>query len=229
MKLRGDQPRSSGAHGYTNPNRASRNVHVRLTNEEFAALDDFVAVAGFPSRTAALRSLIRAATGFLELSREDYLDLIEVRTELRAQGRNLNQIAHAMNKAAFKGQVTIAPEDKAFLSDVRRTYVTLDGTLSNAFREVRQLGRDALHTAKAPVAAPEAVEAPQDASQAVEAPTVVPRGRRGPTGRLASGRGSNSDTKDACKSDEADLGALIFSPFSQQAHFADHGWLKMRS
>ena len=38
--------------------------------------------------------------------------------------------------------------------------------MSNAFREVRQLGRDALHTAEAPVAAPEAVEASQDASQA---------------------------------------------------------------
>ncbi|MDO5759060.1 MAG: hypothetical protein Q4P24_16640 [Rhodobacterales bacterium] len=171
--------RKDRGHGYTNPNRASRNVHVRLTNEEFAALDDFVTVAGFPSRTAALRSLIRAATGFLELSREDYLDLVEVRTELRAQGRNLNQIAHAMNKAAFKGQVMIAPEDKAFLSDVRRTYVDFDGMLSSAFREVRQLGRDALHTAEAPVAAPEAVEAPQDVSQATEAPAVAPEAPQG--------------------------------------------------
>tara|TARA_R110000796_G_C14564298_1_gene435178 strand:+ start:2900 stop:3619 length:720 start_codon:yes stop_codon:yes gene_type:complete len=176
--------RKDRGHGHTNPNRASQNVHVRLTNEEFAALDDFVAVAGFPSRTAALRSLIRAATGFLELPREDYLDLVEVRTELRAQGRNLNQIAHAMNKAAFKGQVTIAPEDKAFLSDVRRTYVTLDGALSSAFREVRQLGRDALHTAEGPVAAPVAVEAPQDASHAVEAPTVAPEAAKAPQDAL---------------------------------------------
>ena len=169
--------RKDRSHGHTNPNRASRNVHVRLTNEEFAALNDFVAGAGFPSRTAALRSLIRAATGFLELPRDDYLDLVEVRTELRAQGRNLNQIARAMNKAAFKGQVTIAPEDKAFLSDVRRTYTDLDGMLSSAFREVRQLGRDALHTAEAPVTAP---EAPQDASQATEAPTAAQRPQRAP-------------------------------------------------
>ena len=147
-------------HGHTNPNRASRNVHVRLTDAEFAALDDFVAGAGFPSRTAAMRSLIRGATGFLELPREDYLALAEARTELKAQGRNLNQIAHALNKAAFKGQISIAPEDKAFLSDVQRTYAALDGKLSSAFREIRQLGRDALHTAEAPAVTSEAVKAP---------------------------------------------------------------------
>lgn len=164
--------RKDHGHGHTNANRASRNVHVRLTNAEFAALDDFVADAGFSSRTAAMRSLIRAATGFLELPREDYLDLAEARTELKAQGRNLNQIAFAMNKAAFKGQITIATEDKAFLSDVKRTYAALDVTLSNGFREVRQLGRDALHTTVAPVAAPEAVGAPQDALQAAVAPPM---------------------------------------------------------
>lgn len=81
-------------HGYAFTNSACRNVHVRLTNKEFTALDDFVAGAGFSSRTAALRSLIRAATGFLELPREEYLDLKAVRDELTAQGRNLNQIGY---------------------------------------------------------------------------------------------------------------------------------------
>lgn len=166
--------RKDRGHGHTNPNRASRNLHVRLTNGEFDALDDFVATAGFTSRTAAMRSLIRAATGFLELPREDYIDLTEARTELKAQGRNLNQITFAMNKAALKGQFTITPEDKAFLSDVKRTYAALDMTLSSGFREVRQLGRDALHTAKPPMAATEAAETPQEAPEALSpAPSAV--------------------------------------------------------
>jgi len=149
--------RKDRGHGYGHTNSACRNVHVRLTNKEFAALDDFMVGAGFASRTAALRSLIRGATSFLELPREDYLDLKAARSEVKAQGRNLNQISLAMNKAAFKGQFAIRPEDKAFLSDLRRSYTTLDKTLSNALQEVRQLGRDALHTAEPPRGAPEAL------------------------------------------------------------------------
>lgn len=137
-------------HGYAFTNSACRNVHVRLTNKEFTALDDFVAGAGFSSRTAALRSLIRAATGFLELPREEYLDLKAVRDELTAQGRNLNQIGHVMNKSAILGQAKLSYEDKAFISDARATFSALNITVSNAFSEVRQLGRDALHTAEPP-------------------------------------------------------------------------------
>ncbi|MEH6655167.1 helix-turn-helix domain-containing protein [Loktanella salsilacus] len=142
--------RKDRGHGDGFTNSACRNVHVRLTNDEFAALDDFIAAAGFASRTAALRSLIRGATGFLELPREDYLNLKATRSEVSAQGRNLNQISLAMNRAAFKGQFSIRPEDKAFLSDLRQAHKTLDKTLSGALRDVRQLGRDALHTAETP-------------------------------------------------------------------------------
>jgi transposase-like protein len=155
-------------HGYGFTNSACRNVHVRLTNKEFAALGDFVANAGFSSRTAALRSLIRAATGFLELPREEYLDLKAVRGELTAQGRNLNQIGYAMNKSAILGQAKLSYEDKAFISDARATFSALNITVSNAFSEVRQLGRDALHTAEPPRGTTEAVEAPQSVTEAPE-------------------------------------------------------------
>jgi hypothetical protein len=158
--------RKDHGHGYASTNSACRNVHVRLTNKEFTALDDFVAGAGFPSRTAALRSLIRAATGFLELPREEYLDLKAVRDELKAQGRNLNQIVHAMNRSAMMGQAKLSPEDKAFIADARATFAALDRTVSAAFSDVRQLGRDALHTAEPPRGVTEAVEAPQSATEA---------------------------------------------------------------
>lgn len=140
--------RNDRGHGHSKPDRASHVVTLRLSDEEMRALDGFVVAAGLPSRTAAVRSLIRAATGFLELRREEYLDLSEVRSELKAQGRNLNQIARALNKAAFKGQTKLTEQDKGFLSDLKRAYVTLDGRIATAFREVRQKGRAALHSGK---------------------------------------------------------------------------------
>lgn len=138
--------RKDMGHGHTKADRASHVVHIRLSEEEFQALNAFVTDAGLPSRTAALRSLIRGATGFLELRREDYLDLSEARAELKAQGRNLNQIAFALNKAALKGGARLTEQDKGFLADLKRTYAALDARLSSAFREVRQKGRAALHT-----------------------------------------------------------------------------------
>lgn len=137
--------RKNMGHGHTKADRASHVVTLRLSDDEFRALNAFVVEAGFPSRTAALRSLIRAATGFLELRREEYLDLSEAKTELKAQGRNLNQIAFALNKAALKGEARFTEQDKGFLADVKRSYAALDARLSSAFREVRQKGRAALH------------------------------------------------------------------------------------
>ena len=161
--------RKDRGHGYNSTSSACRNVHVRLTNKEFAALDEFVTSAGFPSRTAALRSLIRAATGFLELPREEYLDLKAIRTELAAQGRNLNQIGYAMNKSAFLGQAKLSSEDKTFLTDAKSRLSALNVTVSGAFREVRQLGRDALHTTEPPMGVTKAVEAPQSVTEAPKA------------------------------------------------------------
>ena len=151
--------RKDRGHGYSSTNSACRNVHVRLTNEEFAALGAFVASGGFTSQTAALRSLIRAATGFLELPRADYLDLTEVKSEVKAQGRNLNQLSMALNKSAFRGGAALSQADKELLSDLKRSYTSLDSTLSGAFREVRQLHRDALHTAEPPKGITEPAEA----------------------------------------------------------------------
>ena len=161
--------RKNNGHGYASTNSACQNVHVRLTNKEFTALDGFVASAGFPSRTAALRSLIRAATGFLELPREEYLNLKAVREELRAQGRNLNQIGYAMNRSAILGQAKLSPEDKTVIDNARATFAALNSTISGAFSEVRQLGRDALHTAGPPRGITEAVEAPQSVTEAPKA------------------------------------------------------------
>ena len=138
--------RKDRGHDGTRPDRASHVVNLRLSDEELAVLNAFVADGGFPTRAAALRSLIRAAIGFLELRREEFETLGEARGELRAQGRNLNQLAFALNKSALKGGAKLTEQDRAFLADVRRSYVALERMLSGAFREVRQKGRAALHS-----------------------------------------------------------------------------------
>lgn len=137
--------RKDRGHGHTRPERASHNVTFRLSDVELRALDTFIVEAGLPSRAAALRSLVRAATGFLELRRSEMLDLTEVRRELRAQGRNLNQLAYALNRSALKGGARLSADDKQFLAGVRQTFASVDRLISNGFSEVRQQGRNALH------------------------------------------------------------------------------------
>ena len=140
--------RKSMGHGHSKPHRASHVVNARLSDDELQALDAFVVDAGMASRNAALRSLIRSATGFLELKRSDYLDLSEVRSELKAQGTNLNQIAHALNKSALMGGAVLSEQDKAFLRELKNAHTMVDGLVSKTFAEVRQQGRNALHTAE---------------------------------------------------------------------------------
>jgi hypothetical protein len=139
--------RKDMGHGHTKPQRASHVVTLRLSDEEFQALNTFVADTGMASKNAAMRSLIRSATGFLELKRGDFLDLSELRRELKAQGTNLNQISYALNKSAFNGGAKIGKDETAFLKSLRVAYASIDAVVSSAFREVRQKGRDALHTA----------------------------------------------------------------------------------
>lgn len=133
---------------HTKADRASHVVTLRLSDDEFHALNAFVSEAGMPTRTAALRSLIRSATGFLELRRDEMQDLTEAKSELKAQGRNLNQLTYALNKAALKGNAKLSNPDREFLAGVKSAYAALDARLAKTFREVRQKGRDALHVSK---------------------------------------------------------------------------------
>lgn len=138
--------RKEMGHGHTRPDRASHVVHLRLSDEEFQALKVFMVDGGFKNRTAALRSLIRSATGFLDLKRSDFVDLTELRRELHSQGTNLNQIVRALNRSAFNGGANLSRDDKAFLTDLRKVYGSFEAHVSRVFSEVRQKGRDAFHT-----------------------------------------------------------------------------------
>lgn len=138
--------RQEMGHGHSKADRASHTVVLRLSDDEFQALSAFVVDGGYKNRTAALRSLIRSATGFLELKRSEFADLTDIRNELKAQGSNLNQLSRALNRSAFNGGAHLTRADKTFLSEVKRAHTAVDGAVSRIFREVRQKGRDALHT-----------------------------------------------------------------------------------
>ncbi len=73
-------------------------VNVRLTAREVAALDDHVEKTDFDNRTSwATRALVQAINGSPAMSQTEITDLRRSRSELAAIGRNLNQIARALN------------------------------------------------------------------------------------------------------------------------------------
>lgn len=127
--------------------RASNVVTLRLSDEELAALRKYALDGGFDGKSAALRSLIRAATGYLELRREEFLDLERLNAELKSQGVNINQMARALNKSALFGGASLSRGDKEELLALRNSLGELRVFLKSALKEVRQNGRSALHKA----------------------------------------------------------------------------------
>lgn len=136
------------AHGLgpSKPGRATHVITLRLTEEELLALSAFETGAGFTDRSAAMRSLIRAATGFLELKRSEYLGLAALNAEIKAQGRNLNQMARALNRSAVAGGAQIGKAEREVLQAAREGFAAVNKTVSTALRDVKQKGRAALHS-----------------------------------------------------------------------------------
>ena len=82
-----------------NVNRGAR-LYVRLAPEDWRLLKERSSARGLPSATYVsllVRSHLRAAT---PLPKAEYLALKQSVLELTAVGRNLNQIARAMNQGA---------------------------------------------------------------------------------------------------------------------------------
>src|SRR5215472_11402706 len=94
------------------PKRAPLNrwVHVRLNAEEESALGQLQSGLGARCRSELLRQLIREAVGQgPDLLKPELQAFSEAVRELTALGRNLNQIARALNK----GQPTGLPWDSS--------------------------------------------------------------------------------------------------------------------
>ena len=134
--------------GHTVKNRASHVVHLRLSPAEMEALKTLIEERGYANQSAALRSFIRAATGFLEVPKAESDTLTKLVKEHQAQGRNLNQIARAFNREKFRGKLSISNEDLEVIDGAGKQNRILAIELRKVLAELRQWGRDAFHTAE---------------------------------------------------------------------------------
>lgn len=109
-------------------------VHVRISADEKVAFNA-LATGVESSESKLLRSLIRSASGFVEMDSETIEALEKVKRELSAQGRNLNQIARAANR----GRVVWSDDDKNLVQEMLSNYRQLagfvEGTINAASRK----------------------------------------------------------------------------------------------
>jgi hypothetical protein len=91
---------------------------------------------GAKSRSDGVRSVVRMASGFLELSREDSARLEEIRYELGKIGTNVNQIALAANR----GRAPMVRAQWATVEELRRSLPMVAKTLSQIIAERRRQG-----------------------------------------------------------------------------------------
>lgn len=111
-------------------------VSCRLPAEELHAFDALCTQLGAKSRSDGVRSIVRMAAGFLELSREDSARLEEIRYELGKIGTNVNQIALAANR----GRAPMVRAQWASVEELRRSLPSVAKTLNQIIAERRRQG-----------------------------------------------------------------------------------------
>ena len=108
----------------------------RVSGEELEAFDALIKSLDLRSRSDALRVLVRAASGFLEFSREDATALSEIARELHKIGVNVNQIALAANR----GRVPMMRAEWQAVNDLRALLPPLRKMLKQIVDERRRKG-----------------------------------------------------------------------------------------
>ena len=78
--------------------RGSNRITVRLSDDELSQLDEAAAERGV-KRTDWIAAVIRSRLPLTVPPRDDLEKLIDIRRELRAIGRNVNQAVHALHAA----------------------------------------------------------------------------------------------------------------------------------
>ena len=114
-------------------------LHVRVSRDEaraFAALCEAEAV----TRSAKLRDLMRAATGFTVLDAATRGELEAARRELTAIGRNLNQIARAANSGRTVLRSAELAQVEAMFRAIQSFMLGLNGVLDAARRKTAARG-----------------------------------------------------------------------------------------
>lgn len=86
------------------PSGLSEVQAFRVNLAEQAALDRLVKAGKFRSTSAAMRALCRHAGDFFETDPEVFDALAVVQKELQAIGRNINQVARAVNSDVLRGR-----------------------------------------------------------------------------------------------------------------------------
>ncbi|WP_051927664.1 hypothetical protein [Ruegeria halocynthiae] len=89
-------------------------VSFRAAQSEVAAFDAEWRARGFANRSQALQAVVRARCGLLDLMQEDLRGF----SEMLRQAREVSDGARVLAKAVQRGQLTLAPKDRATLADL---------------------------------------------------------------------------------------------------------------
>ena len=111
-------------------------IGFRLSEDEKRAFDALVQDSGCKSNAEFVRSLVRSASGFLEVSDEKADELAGIRTELRKIGTNINQIAWAANSK----KIDLVREEWGELRALKTDLGSLRTYLNAVVAETRRRG-----------------------------------------------------------------------------------------
>lgn len=111
-------------------------VTVRLSVEEFDALEGLRERIDAGSRSDTLRSLIRASVGMLEFPPAEAARMGEIKSELHKIGVNINQIALAANR----GRIDMARQEWGAINDLRQALPKVRTWLNAVVDEQRRRG-----------------------------------------------------------------------------------------
>lgn len=117
-------------------------VRVRCTKKELQALDKSWRAAGFKSRSAFIRHLIRQEIEAPTTTPALLDEVRGIKTQLAAVGRNLNQTVRAINEQRKKGvkfdpRAHLEPEDIEGLRAVVRSVRDALGSFVTGVRDKR--------------------------------------------------------------------------------------------
>lgn len=129
-------PRDGVRRGRPTAGVSGQVVSCRLPAEELNAFDVLCTQLGAKSRSDGVRSIVRMASGFLELSREDSVRLKRTCYELRKIGPNVNQIALAVNRV----RASMVRVQWASVDELRRSLPSVTKALNQIIAERRRQG-----------------------------------------------------------------------------------------
>jgi Bacterial mobilisation protein (MobC) len=127
------------------PTTGGRILSVRVSREEAQALDEVMVMAGFSSRSEALRSMVRGAGGAVTPLPEETELLAGLARELHKIGVNVNQIALAANRR----QIALMRAEWDAIAELRKLLPELRLAIGRLVGLRRHAGRSALASADA--------------------------------------------------------------------------------